>query len=226
MKAIIGVIAVLGIALAGAVLTGAPQVAKAATISFAVQASGANEVPAVTSGGAASGQFTFDDETNELTYVVAVRGINQDQVTAAHIHRGAAGEAGPVAYTLSEVGFLQVAGTVMLSDEDADLLMAGGLYLNVHSIDNPDGFARGQLAAPEATTSDDADDEADETDGTPEATPEAGATEEVEASTDISPPSTGDAGLATGGGTDLWIVVVLVAMLGLGSGAWLIRSRA
>jgi hypothetical protein len=143
-------------------------------------------------------------------------------VTAAHIHRGAAGEAGPVAYTLSEVGFLQVAGTVMLSDEDADLLMAGGLYLNVHSIDNPDGFARGQLAPPEATTSDDTD----ETDGTPEATPEAGATEEVEASTDIAPPSTGDAGLAAGGGTDLWTVVVLVAMLGLGSGAWLIRSRA
>jgi hypothetical protein len=222
MKAIIGVIAVLGIALAGAVLSGAPQVAKAATISFAVQASGANEVPAVTSGGAASGQFSFDDETNELTYVVAVRGINQDQVTAAHIHRGAAGEAGPVAYTLSEVGFLQVAGTVMLSDEDADLLMAGGLYLNVHSIDHPDGFARGQLAPPEATTSDDTD----ETDGTPEATPEAGATEEVEASTDIAPPSTGDAGLAAGGGTDLWTVVVLVAMLGLGSGAWLIRSRA
>jgi hypothetical protein len=222
MKAIIGVIAVLGIALAGAVLSGAPQVAKAATISFAVQASGANEVPAVTSGGAASAQFSFDDETNELTYVVAVRGIDQDQVTAAHIHRGAAGEAGPVAYTLSEVGFLQVAGTVMLSDEDADLLMAGGLYLNVHSIDNPDGFARGQLAPPEATTSDDTD----ETDGTPEATPEAGATEEVEASTDIAPPSTGDAGLAAGGGTDLWTVVVLVAMLGLGSGAWLIRSRA
>jgi hypothetical protein len=217
MKVIIGALAVFGVAVAGIVLSSGSQVARAETVTFSVQASGANEVPAVSSGGAASAEFTFDDETNELTYVVAVRGVPQDQVTAAHIHRGAAAEAGPVAYTLAEEGFIQIAGSVMLSDEDADLLRAGGLYLNVHSVDHPDGFARGQLIPPEAATSEGGD----EADATPSANP----TEQVAGTGDIAPPNTGDGGLAAGAGVNLMQVIILAAMLGLGSSALLVRKR-
>jgi len=225
MKAIVSVVAVLGVVMAGIALSGTPEAARAATVVFTVQAAGANEVPAVSSGGAANAQFTFDDETNELIYVVAVRGITADQVTAAHIHRGAAGEAGPVVHTLSEEGFLQIAGSLALTDEDVDALMAGELYLNVHSVDFPDGFARGQLVPPEAATSDGAaSDGADATDES--AAPEAGEAEEVAGTSDIAPPNTGDAGLADGGGTSLLPAGVLMAVLAIASSALLIRSRA
>ena len=218
MKSIIGFVAILAVLMAGAALTGVTSVANAESVSFSVQAAGANEVPAVTSGGAASGEFTFDSETNELSYIIAVRGVDQADVTAAHIHRGAAGVNGDVAYTLADEGFLQIAGSVELTDEDVDALFAGELYLNVHSVDYPDGFARGQLNPPELTEDDDAEVTATP-DSSPTVTPGEG--------TDIMPPNTGDGGLSPGGGTNPWLPAALVvALLAAGSGLVLFRSRA
>jgi hypothetical protein len=66
-------------------------------------------------------------------------------VTAAHIHRGAVGVAGPVVYPLATSSFTTLQGQVTLTAADVADLMAGNLYINVHSQTNPDGFARGQL---------------------------------------------------------------------------------
>jgi hypothetical protein len=217
MKAIIGLVSIVA-AMTTAVLGGAGLVANAETVSFTVEAAGANEVPAVTSAGSASAQFVFDSETNELTYVIAVRGISEDEVTAAHIHNGPAGENGPVIYALAEEGFLQTNGSIELTDEDVDALMAGELYVNVHSEEYPDGFARAQIPPPEL---------AESADGEASPTPATTSTVTPESATQLQPPSTGDAGLLNQDGTDLFIpVVILLTMLGAGSGILLMRHRA
>ena len=123
---------------------------QAAPVAFEVQATGAQEVTPVDNPGSAFARFTFDEDTQELTFAVTVSGLSPNLVTASHIHRGAAGVNGPVVHFISDKGFTQAAGTIELSDEDVAVLMAGDFYLNVHSAEHPGGFARGQLIMPAA----------------------------------------------------------------------------
>jgi hypothetical protein len=189
---------VLGLVLAGAALRPGEDtpVAHAAVISIDVTAVGAQENPPVSGEGYAIGHFTFDDSTRVLTYAVTVNGLSSGLVTASHIHRGATGVNGPIVYPLSTVGFTQVAGSITLTPDDVADLMAGRFYLNVHSVANPGGFARGQIIVPGAST----------------AAP-------------ISPPATGDAGLATAAQGSLLALAGLVLATGAGSLA-LARRRA
>jgi LPXTG-motif cell wall-anchored protein len=199
MKAVFAVAAVFGLVLAGAALRpgqDTPAV-HAATVSIDVTAVGAQENPPVSGEGYAIGHFTFDDATRVLTYAVTVNGLSSGLVTAAHIHRGATGVNGPIVYPLSTVGFTQVAGSITLTPEDVADLTAGRFYLNVHSVANPGGFARGQIILPG---------------GAPTAP--------------ISPPATGDAGLVTTGDQgSLLAIAGLVLATGAGSLA-LARRRA
>src|SRR5262245_27981488 len=113
-------------------------------------ATGAEENPPVNSPGRAFVRFTFNDQTNALTYAVTQSGFSADQVTAAHIHRGAKGVNGPIVHNLSTVGFVQVAGSINLSAADVQDLRAGNYYFNIHSTANPGGYARMQLTLPAA----------------------------------------------------------------------------
>jgi hypothetical protein len=114
-------------------------------------ATGAEENPPVNSPGRAFVRFTFNDQTNALTYAVTQSGFSADQVTAAHIHRGARGVNGPIVHNLSTTGFVQVAGTINLSAADVQDLRAGNYYFNIHSTANPGGYARMQLMLPAAS---------------------------------------------------------------------------
>jgi hypothetical protein len=199
MRAILALAAVAGVVLAGSALRpGDVPVAEAAIHTIDVTAVGAQENPPVTGEGFAVARFTFNDQTNVLTYAVTVNGLSSGLVTAAHIHRGATGVNGPIVHALSLVGFTQVAGSINLSAADVEDLRAGRFYLNVHSTANPGGFARGQMILP----------------GT--AAPTA----------PISPPATGDAGLATSttAGSLLALAGIVLAT-GAGSMA-LARRRA
>src|SRR5918994_5327976 len=80
------------------------QPIEAAPLEFTVQVTGSAEVPPVNSGSAVA-RFTWDDDTNLLTYTITVSGVPQDQVTAAHFHRGAADLNGPIVHTLTDKGF-------------------------------------------------------------------------------------------------------------------------
>ena len=102
-------------------------------------ATGAEEVPAVNTTGRAFVRFTFNDQTNVLTYAVTQSGFSADQVTASHIHRGAKGVNGPIVHNLSLTGFVQVAGSINLSAADVQDLRAGNYYFNIHSTANPGG---------------------------------------------------------------------------------------
>jgi hypothetical protein len=170
MKAMLAIAAVLGLVLAGSALhAGDTPIAEAAVVTIDVTAVGAQENPPVTGEGYAIARFTFDDASRVLTYAVTVNGLSSGLVTAAHIHRGATGVNGPIVYTLSAAGFSQVAGSITLTPDDVADLTAGRFYVNVHSVANPGGFARGQIILPGAAPT----------------TP-----------APITPPATGDAGLA------------------------------
>jgi surface-anchored protein len=138
-------------------------------VSFDVQATGANEVPPVSGyPGRATAHFVLDEARRELGYSVFVSGLSANLVSAAHIHRGAAGVNGPVVHAVCELGFVSASGRIALSDADLADLRQGNLYLNVNSIDHLGGFARAQLVLPAGSV------------------PAAG----------ITPPRAGDGGLA------------------------------
>jgi len=67
--------------------------------------------------------------------------------TAAHIHRGKAGQNGPVILPLTKTGenTWAVPDRAFISDSDFGGYQDGELYVNVHGANNPNGEVRGQL---------------------------------------------------------------------------------
>ncbi len=93
----------------------------------------------------------IDSEAGELCYGIFVEGI--DPATAAHIHEGAAGVAGPVVVPLtppSADGVVEDCTTADTALLEAIAANPANYYVNVHNEAFPDGALRGQLqAAPE-----------------------------------------------------------------------------
>jgi hypothetical protein len=156
---------------------GSSDTAEAARITLRGVATGSEEIPPVVAGGSVQVTFVFDDVTNDISYAATISGLSADLVTAAHFHRAPRGTNGPIIYTLSDKGFTQISGVQRLTAADVADLRAGNLYFNAHSKENPGGFARFQLVLPAG------------------ATPAAPIAAPAPATT-ITPPSTGDAGLA------------------------------
>jgi CHRD domain len=124
----------------------APPAPTPVTTVFQVALSGDQEVPPTTTGGLASGSLTFVSPTLAISGGITVNGIT---ATAAHIHTGFAGTIGGVIVPLTESpagsgNWLVPAGTV-LTQTQADALLAGGLYFNAHTPANPGGDVRGQI---------------------------------------------------------------------------------
>ena len=182
--------------------------ASAAQVTLEGVATGAEENPPVTGPGTVRVRFIFDDVAKTIQYSATVNGLSQDQITAAHFHRGARGTNGPIIINLSLVPFTQISGTVNLSDQDIADLRAGLLYFNAHSKDNPGGFARFQLVLPASAQ--------------PTVAPTTG--------TGITAPNTGDAGLAghNAGRSYAWEPFAALIALGMaGTGALIFaRKRA
>jgi CHRD domain-containing protein len=96
--------------------------------------------------GSGTAQITIDPEKSEVCYDLSVANIQE--ATAAHIHEGATGKAGPVKVTLeapktgSAKGCAKVDSTLI----QAMLKDPAGYYVNVHNAAFPKGAARGQLS--------------------------------------------------------------------------------
>ena len=107
---------------------------------------GANEVPAADPDGTGTAKIDIASALNTLCTDLEVRDIGA--VTAAHIHRGAAGVNGPPVVTLSapidddDSDDCDVVADAVL-DEIVD--NPAGFYVNVHTADYPNGAIRGQL---------------------------------------------------------------------------------
>lgn len=108
---------------------------------------GVTEVPAPGDpDGKGSATVKLDSAKGEVCYDVKVEGIAAP--TAAHIHEGAAGAAGPPVITLDPAKIGQ-GEDCLTGQKAADIERIGanpsGFYVNVHTADFPGGAVRGQL---------------------------------------------------------------------------------
>jgi len=128
----------LCLALALAFGTGAAM-AKDVSVSL----SGAQETPPVTTMASGSGTISVNDDKS-VSGSVKTTGIDG---SAAHIHLGAVGKAGPPIITLTKGadGSWSVPAGSKLDDKQFASFKAGDLYVNVHSAAHKDGEIRGQL---------------------------------------------------------------------------------
>lgn len=106
------------------------------------------EVPAPGEPGS-SGTATVDvnSATGQICYTLSVSGLTP--ATMAHIHKAAAGTAGPVAMVLTTP---DASGNAKGCGTDAKLAKAivanpADYYVNVHTADHPKGALRAQLSA-------------------------------------------------------------------------------
>ncbi len=123
--------------------------------SFTANLAGANEVPSVETD--ASGTVTAALDGLTLTLSGSFDNLESDYNAdiGSHIHAAAAGANGPVIIPLSPTldndnlgGTFEAANnTFTLTQDQADDLAAGLLYVNIHSISNPSGEIRGQILA-------------------------------------------------------------------------------
>ena len=109
----------------------------------AVNLSGAQEVPPVTTQAAGSGTITVSEDKS-VSGSVTTSGVAG---LAAHIHVGAAGKNGPVIIPLTKTAdnVWSVPAGAKLTDAQYDSYKAGDLYVNVHSAAHKSGEIRAQI---------------------------------------------------------------------------------
>lgn len=114
-------------------------------LTFVATMSGDNEVPAVTTDAVGLGVFHYAIGQLELDVNVQFTGLSSNLV-GAHLHTGIPGENGPVAIDLADmVDGNTIRGKVNLTLDHLGALFTNGLYVNVHTANNPGGEIRGQL---------------------------------------------------------------------------------
>ena len=111
---------------------------------FTADLNGAQEVPPVTTTAYGLGVFTLSQDQGMLQFHVIVQGLS-GAITGAHLHTGAPGVAGGIVEDLGP--FMN--GNVITGEVDPSAylsdLLAGDIYINVHTAANPNGEIRGQL---------------------------------------------------------------------------------
>lgn len=110
-------------------------------------ASGAQEVPVVTTSGTGTVSGTFDKNTKILNYNVSWSGLSGN-ATMAHFHGPA--DPGKNAKVLIPIPITSAlsgtaTGSVSLPDSTATFFMEGKMYYNVHTPANPGGEVRAQV---------------------------------------------------------------------------------
>ena len=129
--------------------------AASAASSWVATMNGASEAPTPVAT-PATGQFegTLNDTNDNMTFTLTYSGLI-GTMTQSHIHRGAVGVAGPIVYWLANGNVPSVisgctdptplggaCGFTSLTD-----LVAGNLYVNLHSTFAPGGEIRGQITS-------------------------------------------------------------------------------
>ncbi|WP_161555185.1 CHRD domain-containing protein [Dokdonia sinensis] len=116
---------------------------------------GSNEFPAVNT--IAEGNMLFELEGDQLTVSGSFDGLSSeirvDLANGAHIHDNFAGRNGPVIFPLNPTydddnqgAVFEAANNVFtLSADQLTKIADQGLYINIHSVNNPGGELRGQI---------------------------------------------------------------------------------
>ena len=121
-----------------------PPPAFNADMTYNVNLSGSQEVPAVTTMSMATAVVEIDEDLPAFSVSVDVSGLTD--VTGVHVHDGGIGMNGPVAFPLTDAGNgTYVLAETNISPSNLDALTSGEWYLNVHTTANPSGEVRGQI---------------------------------------------------------------------------------
>lgn len=121
----------------------AVMVGSASAADVKVKLTGAQETPPVTTSATGTGTIVIGADKS-VSGTIKTHGIDG---TAAHIHLGAPGVAGPIVITLTKGadGTWTVPAGSKLTDEQYASFKAGDLYVNVHSAEHKPGEIRAQL---------------------------------------------------------------------------------
>jgi hypothetical protein len=134
--------AIAATALGACVALSAPAFAEKMTMK--VPLTSASEVPPNTSAGKGTADVTYDTASKMLTWKVTYSGLT-GPATMAHFHGpAAAGTNAPVVVPFKDAAS-GAEGSATLTDAQAADLMAGKLYVNVHTEANKGGEIRGQV---------------------------------------------------------------------------------
>src|SRR5262245_52616354 len=128
---------------------------RAETTQFKADLKGSNQVPPNETTGIGTVTVTYDSATKTLTWKGSVSGLT-GPITGAHIHGPA--EAGKnarglvwlaendtKAFPFTKPFTSPFEGSATLTDEQANYLIDGMTYINIHTAAHPSGAIRGQL---------------------------------------------------------------------------------
>lgn len=116
-------------------------------VMYATVMTGLNETPPVSSAATGLFKLTYSPGDFKAYYTASINGLS-GPMTAAHIHVGAAGVAGPVVAPLSPGLPNTLAGELDFTSLPANFMQkldSNLLYVNAHTAANPGGEIRGQL---------------------------------------------------------------------------------
>lgn len=138
--------AALGILGTAAALSGCATLAGTVGESYNTALVGQQEVPGPGDpDGTGTAKITADATTNQVCYDLTVSNIARP--TAAHLHRGARGVAGPPVVTFEAPTTGAISKCVSVDKQIAAGIIAdpSAYYVNIHTGDYPNGAIRGQL---------------------------------------------------------------------------------
>lgn len=135
-------LALVILACAGALAFASPSMAAMMNMKADLKAS--NEVPPGTSKGTGSVNLTYDSATKKLSWKGNYSGLS-GPATAAHFHGPApAGKNAGVMIPINPHG-PSFEGSATLNEAQANALMAGQIYVNIHTAAHKAGEIRGQV---------------------------------------------------------------------------------
>lgn len=121
---------------------------EAAPFVFETDMYGTNQVPPVNSIGWGFVRFFFSEDRLSADYTVDVKGFSGSLVLGADIHRGSPGTNGPVIHHLADGGFITTSGHLKLTPADLDDMATGLWYASLKTTLHPEGEMRGQIVLP------------------------------------------------------------------------------
>jgi hypothetical protein len=141
-------LAILAAALAlAACASERPQQAAMQPVQLAATLTPSGEVPPNNTSGSGNAQVSYDKATHQLRWNVTYAGLTGPAM-AAHFHGPAGpGANAPVVVNIAPNGppTSPITGTAQLTEQQADQLLAGEWYLNVHTAAHKGGEIRGQV---------------------------------------------------------------------------------
>ncbi len=137
------------VCLSGLALSSTPSLA--ASQSFEVTLTGAQQVPPVDTAGKGTAKLTYDPATRVVHWTITYEGLS-GAVTMAHFHGPAEpGKNAGVQVWLAKQGSAvqsPIRGHATLTPDQAKQFEAGEWYVNLHTKAHPGGEIRGQVVPP------------------------------------------------------------------------------